>query len=49
MDVLYERCAGLDVSKRDAKACVRVATGWKITQTTTTWTSMTNKVHELAQ
>jgi hypothetical protein len=24
MDVLYETCAGLDVSKRDAKACVRV-------------------------
>jgi len=49
MDVLYERCAGLDVSKRDAKACVRVTTGGKITQTTTTWTSMTNQVHELAQ
>jgi len=24
MDVLHERCAALDISKRDAKACVRV-------------------------
>ncbi|MGP4000832.1 hypothetical protein [Streptomyces sp. 8N706] len=23
MDVLQERCAGLDISKKDAKACVR--------------------------
>ena len=50
MDVLYERCAGLDVSKRDAKACVRVTgAGGKATQTVTTWTSMTNQVRELAQ
>ncbi len=25
MDLLHPRCAGLDVSKRDAKVCVRVA------------------------
>ncbi len=24
MDVVHNRCAGLDVSKRDAKVCVRV-------------------------
>jgi transposase len=49
MDILYERCAGLDVSKRDAKACVRVTgSGTKATQTITTWTSMTNQVRELA-
>jgi len=49
MEVLYERCAGLDVSKRDAKACVRVTgPAGKATQTITTWTSMTNQVHELA-
>lgn len=23
MDVLHERCAGVDISKKDAKACVR--------------------------
>lgn len=50
MDVLCERCAGLDVSKRDAKACVRVTgPGGKVTVETTTWSSMTNQVHELAQ
>ena len=27
MDLLHPRCAGLDVSKRDAKVCVRVASG----------------------
>ena len=50
MDVLYERCAGLDVSKRDAKACIRVTgPGGLATQTITTWTSMTNQVRELAE
>ena len=50
MDVLCERCAGLDVSKRDAKVCVRVTgPGGKVTMDTTTWTSMTNQVRELAQ
>lgn len=49
MEILYERCAGLDVSKRDVKACVRVTgPGGKATQSITTWTSMTNQVHELA-
>jgi transposase len=24
MDVVHPRCAGLDVSKRDAKVCVRI-------------------------
>ncbi|MDQ6739872.1 MAG: IS110 family transposase [Actinomycetota bacterium] len=50
MDVLYQRCAGLDVSKRDAKACVRVTgAGGKATQTITTWTSMTNQVRALGR
>ena len=26
MDLMHPRCAGLDVSKRDANLCVRVAT-----------------------
>ena len=25
MEVVHARCAGLDISKRDAKVCVRVA------------------------
>ena len=50
MDVLCERCAGVDVSKRDAKVCVRVTgPGGKVSVETTTWTSMTNQVRELAQ
>ena len=46
MELLHPRCTGLDVSKRDAKACVRVAgTGRaKATSTVTTWGSMTNQV-----
>ena len=27
MDVIHGRCAGMDVSKRDAKVCVRIAGG----------------------
>ena len=25
MDVVHPRCAGVDISKRDAKVCVRIA------------------------
>jgi transposase len=49
MDVLYQRCAGLDVSKRDAKACVRITgDGGRTRQEITTWTAMTNDVKRLA-
>jgi len=46
MDVVHPRCCGIDVSKRDAKVCVRVAgTGRaKASSTVTTWGSMTNQV-----
>ncbi len=46
MDVVHTRCAGVDVSKRDAKVCVRVAgTGRaKAKSTVTTWGSVTNQV-----
>ena len=46
MELLHPRCAGLDVSKRDAKACVRVAGAGRTraTSTVTTWGSMTNQV-----
>lgn len=27
MEVVHARCAGLDISKKDAKGCVRVAGG----------------------
>ncbi|MGH7745133.1 MAG: IS110 family transposase [Acidimicrobiales bacterium] len=48
MDVIHPRCAGLDVSKRDAKVCVRVASEGrgraKAKSTVTTWGSVTNQV-----
>ena len=46
MDVVHTRCAGVDVSKRDAKVCVRVVgTGRaKAKSTVTTWGSVTNQV-----
>jgi transposase len=46
VDVLHQRSAGLDVSKKDAKVCVRV-TGeghGRATQTVTTWGSTTNQI-----
>ncbi len=46
MDVVHPRCAGVDVSKRDAKVCVRITgTGRaKAKSTVTTWGSVTNQV-----
>ena len=46
MDVVHPRCAGVDVSKRDAKVCVRVAGAGraKARSTVTTWGSVTNQV-----
>ncbi len=46
MEVVHPRCAGLDVSKKDAKVCVRVAGAGrrKTTETVTTWGSITNQV-----
>ena len=51
MDVLHRRCAGVDISKKDAKACVRVAgSGSRKTQeTVTTWGSMTNQILALRE
>ena len=46
MDLLHPRCAGLDVSKKDAKVCVRLAQPGRTgaTCTVTTWTSMTGQI-----
>ena len=46
MDVVHPRCAGVDVSKRDAKVCVRIADAGraKAKSTVTTWGSVTNQV-----
>ncbi|MHB9857526.1 IS110 family RNA-guided transposase [Streptomyces sp. YIM S03343] len=47
MDVLHERCAGVDIGKKDAKACVRTPSTKRrgsFTTETTTWKSTTNAV-----
>jgi transposase len=51
MDVVHGRCAGLDVSKKDAKVCVRVggAGRRKTVESVTTWGSMTNQVMALRE
>lgn len=49
MEVVHPRCAGIDLSKRDAKVCIRVqGSGSRSTsQTVTTWGSMTRQILEL--
>ncbi len=51
MDVIHARCAGLDVSKKDAKVCVRVAGPGrgKAVETVTTWSSMTSQILALRE
>jgi hypothetical protein len=51
MNVIHPRCAGLDISKRDAKVCVRVAgTGRaRAAETVTTWSSMTSQILALRE
>ncbi len=51
MEVVHVRCAGLDISKKDAKVCVRVAGVGrrKTVETVTTWSSMTNQVLALRE
>jgi transposase len=51
MDLVHPRCAGLDVSKRDAKVCVRVAGSGRAaaTSTVTTWGAVTNQVLALRE
>jgi transposase len=46
MEVVHARCAGMDISKKDAKVCVRVAGAGrrKTVETVTTWGSMTNQI-----
>jgi len=46
MDLIHPRCAGIDISKRDAKVCVRVASSGraKAKSTVTTWGAVTNRI-----
>ena len=51
MELVHPRCAGLDVSKRDAKVCVRVAGSGRAAATSTvrTWGAVTNQVLALRE
>lgn len=51
MDVVHQRCAGLDIAKRSVTVCVRVAgAGSRATsQKVTTWGSMTNQILALRE
>ncbi len=51
MELVHPRCAGLDVSKRDAKVCVRVAGSGRAAarSTVTTWGAVTNQVLALRE
>jgi len=46
MDVVHPRCAGVDISKRDAKVCVRIQGSGKrrTSSMVTTWAAMTNSI-----
>jgi transposase len=46
MEVVHARCAGIDISKKDAKVCVRIQGRGRIrtTATVTTWGSMTGQI-----
>ena len=46
MDIVHPRCAGLDVSKRDVKVCVRLHLRGRVkaTTTVTTWGSVTSQI-----
>ena len=46
MEVVHPRCAGIDISKRDAKVCVRIAGAArrKTAETVTTWGAMTGQI-----
>jgi len=51
MDVVHPRCAGIDISKKDAKVCVRVQGRGRRSAagTVTTWGSMTNQILALRE
>jgi transposase len=51
MDAIHPRCAGIDISKCDAKVWVRIADDGRARakSTVTTWSSMTNSILELRE
>ncbi|MGL5827475.1 MAG: IS110 family transposase [Nocardioides sp.] len=48
MDVIHPRCCGMDISKRDAKVCVRIQKGGTVTAQVTTWSAVSSQILKLA-
>ena len=46
MDLVHPRCAGIDISKRDAKLCVRIASSGRAraNSSVTTWGATTSQI-----
>ena len=46
MEVVHPRCAGIDISKKDAKVCVRIQGRGRTRTavTVTTWGAMSNQI-----
>src|SRR6476619_7489920 len=46
MELIHRRCAGMDISKKDAKVCVRIQGGThrKTSSIVTTWGAMTSQI-----
>jgi transposase len=51
MEVVHARCAGIDISKKDAKVCVRIAGAGRrrAQEDVTTWGSTTGRILDLRQ
>ena len=48
MEVIYERCAGLDVHKDTVVACIRVAEGGKVRRKVRTFSTVTRELLALS-
>ena len=48
MDLLYPRCAGLDVHPRSVSACTRVVTDGQVVQEVRTFGTSTRELKEMA-
>ena len=49
MDVVHPRVCGMDVSKTDAKVCVRTQQGTEVTREVTTWSAVSSQVLVLGE
>jgi len=49
VDVLHPRCCGMDISKTDAKVCVRVQEGARVATQVTTWGATSSQILALGE